>query len=40
MTIGRLVALEAPVLKVPERGLFVLLKVPGIEPVPVGSESV
>jgi hypothetical protein len=40
MTIGRLVALLAPVLKVPERGLSVLLKEPGVEPFPVGSESV
>jgi hypothetical protein len=28
------------VLKVPDRGLSLLLKVPGIEPVPEGSESV
>jgi hypothetical protein len=38
ITIGRLVALETPVLRVPDRGLLVLLKVPGIEPVPEGSE--
>jgi hypothetical protein len=40
MTIGWLVALEAPVLRVPDRGLFVLVKVRELEPVPVGSESV
>jgi hypothetical protein len=38
ITIGRLVALETSVLRVLDRGLLVLLKVPGIEPVPVGSE--